>query len=104
MVRTNRSGARELAKSRAEFKAQNIVGKWFDVRSQSIRPGELPRKYLEELKADIETEKQNGIGRMYVIFSYDTPIGWNSDVIGWKKPDHRYSHTTTRHQSVVPGD
>lgn len=44
---------------------------------------------------------RNSLGRVYVVFSYDTPIAWWGDGIGWKVPDVRYSVTTSRHQSAV---
>jgi hypothetical protein len=43
----------------------------------------------------------------YVVYSYATPIAWHFRypglwaVGGWMIPDTTYSHTTTRHQSLV---
>lgn len=39
--------------------------------------------------------------RMYVVFSYDTPIAWHAPTVGWVIPKIKYSQTTGRHQSRV---
>ena len=40
------------------------------------------------------------VGRAYVVFSYETPIGWFDYQRGtWVVPVERYSPTTGRHQS-----
>lgn len=35
---------------------------------------------------------------MYLVWSYDTPIGWWTAHHGWTLPGESYSVTTTRHQ------
>lgn len=42
------------------------------------------------------------LGWVYVVFSYETPIGWFDYRRGtWVMPVERYSHTTSRHQSLL---
>lgn len=37
----------------------------------------------------------------YVVYSYQTPIAWHTDDLGWTIPDTKYSVTTSNHQGVV---
>lgn len=39
-------------------------------------------------------------GDTFVIFSYNTPIGWFYDG-GWEIDSRRYSVTTSRHQGLI---
>ena len=42
------------------------------------------------------------VGWAYVVFSYETPIGWFDYRRGmWVVPRVRYSNTTSRHQSLL---
>lgn len=38
---------------------------------------------------------------VYVVYSYSTPIAWYTKRGEWVVPEEKYSHTTSRHQSVV---
>jgi hypothetical protein len=38
---------------------------------------------------------------VYVVYSYSTPIAWYTKRGEWVVPAEKYSHTTSRHQSVV---
>lgn len=57
--------------------------------------GMLPQAEAEILERSIKR-----CGQVFVVWSYDTPIGWRDDM-GWRVPDVRYSVTTSSHQSVV---
>lgn len=37
----------------------------------------------------------------YTVYSYNTPIAWFDDELGWTYPDIHYSATTGGHQSLV---
>ena len=57
--------------------------------------GQLPREFAEVLLDTIKNEK------LYIVYSYRTPIAWFSENSGWTIPDHSYSQTTSRHLSAV---
>jgi hypothetical protein len=57
--------------------------------------GMLPR-----VEADILERSIKRCGQVFVVWSYDTPIGWRDDM-GWRVPDVKYSCTTTNHQNVL---
>jgi hypothetical protein len=58
----------------------------------SFAYGYLPREYWGEVdEAD------------YVVMSYATPIAWRNGNV-WRRPDLRYSVTTSRHQGLCPLD
>ena len=43
-----------------------------------------------------------GVGQVYVVFSYATPVGWFDYRRGtWVMPRVRYSATTSRHQGLL---
>lgn len=57
--------------------------------------GYLPEPWIQQLERDRPR---------YIVFSYDTPIGWLANRRGRKVfviPDVRYSPTTSNHQGVV---
>ncbi len=56
--------------------------------------GMLPQAEVEILERSLER------GQVFVVWSYDTPIGWR-DHMGWRVPDVKYSVTTTNHQNVL---
>ncbi len=58
--------------------------------------GMLPRYEAECLERCI---KRNG--QVFVVWSYDTPIGWVWADGVWHVPDVKYSVTTTNHQNVL---
>lgn len=64
------------------------------------------RDVLREVADNADDWARPGRGRVYVVFSYDTPIGWvdmrdDAPVAAplLTVPDVRYSNTTTQHQS-----
>lgn len=56
--------------------------------------GMLPEDEAAILERSLER------GQVFVVWSYDTPIGWR-DHMGWRVPDVKYSVTTTNHQNVL---
>lgn len=57
--------------------------------------GMLPQAEVEILERSLER------GQVFVVWSYDTPIGWWANGAGWHMPDVKYSVTTTNHQNVL---
>jgi hypothetical protein len=51
-----------------------------------------------QITYDIDAE-QGDIN--YVVYSYNTPIAWRLHDFSWRMPSHRYSRTTSRHQSAI---
>lgn len=82
----NLSNTRTAIAERTPFNAGNIKG----VERPSTF-GQMPSAFERFFGADVS----------YTITSYRTPIAWYSPTRGWIVPDHRYSVSTTRHQSVV---
>lgn len=56
--------------------------------------GQLPEDWKRTLTARFDVIT-------YFVYSYKTPIAWFDKEVGWIMPDHTYSQTTTRHQSVI---
>ncbi len=74
------------------FKMTSVSGKWFDSWAD-VSTGQLPNPDSYGWKT----------GKVYVVFSYRTPIAWTYSYQGndWMIPDVKYSPTTTNHQSVT---
>lgn len=82
---------------RQPFKYGNMSGRWVQ-DEYDLTNGILPMEYWRALKKDLSTLPR------YVVFSYDTPIGWakgEQSKAEWVIPDVRYSVTTTHHQTVL---
>lgn len=74
------------------FNIGNLSGSW----SNSPNMGQLPKEYVDMLKALAQTDD------VYVIYSYRTPIAWRArNSKTWTIPNVKYSVTTTNHQNVV---
>ena len=88
MKRTNRVGAVECIRNREEFVASSLSG------ARGWATGLLgPRLRLRFLKD----------APVYVVYSYATPIAWlpAHGPGRWIAPRHRYSVTTSAHQTIV---
>lgn len=81
----------EAIEERKGFRQGPLRG---NILSEGYAPskGLLPDEWAILLRAESPT---------YIVISYETPIAWWSDVLGWTVPDVRYSRTTTRHQNAV---
>lgn len=80
------------------FDHGTLSGRWVD--SVTLAEwGHLPAVYLAALADEVEAK-----GKVFVIFSYRTPIAWCAAqplIRKWSLPEVRYSVTTTNHQNVV---
>lgn len=79
-----------------EFRKGNISAERYEAGNLP-RTGQLPSFIADQLKAVI---RENNT---YVVFSYNTPIGWvildGND--NWFIPNVKYSTTTTHHQHLL---
>lgn len=105
-ARVIRSNAHALAKivAREEFtnSGRSLSAQWFEIPA-FVRMG-IAR---EEVRAAIRALADGalyGQRRVYVVYSYATPIAWavEGETL-LTVPDVRYSVTTSRHQSLVMG-
>lgn len=71
-----------------------IRGDWFDSMPET---GRMPDEYVRLMRAALAR-----YGRLFVVFSYGTPIGWRNGDYSCR-PDARYSVTTSRHQGMLWG-
>lgn len=85
-----RKEAGELIKQHKPFRASAMRAHL--TTSRTLAPGYLPAEWLQAYIRDRPT---------YVVISYDTPIAWWSDERGWVIPNVFYSHTTSKHQTIV---
>ena len=60
--------------------------------------GQLPDQYRAEFSAAV---KAHGL-RLFVVYSYSTPIAWITPDGTVTRPEVRYSVTTSRHQGMCP--
>jgi hypothetical protein len=88
---TSRDAARAEIAGLREFKGNSLWG----TRSTS-HSGQIYGRAAELWRADITAGEVS-----YVVVSYATPIAWYTKRGAWVVPDEKYSHTTSRHQSVV---
>lgn len=77
-----------------DFTIGNMRGQLFD--KGQIHCGDLPDKYCDALRADLDR-----YGAAYIVWSYDTIIAWRLPGGTVTMPPVRYSNTTTQHQYVV---
>lgn len=100
MTRATVRDAHQTIHARNAFRAGGQAGGMsgrYVTRLEPISFGRLPDEYRKQLQAAIR-----GIHPVYVVWSYDTPIGWvidRGDVRQPFVPPVRYSMTTTRHQT-----
>jgi hypothetical protein len=78
--------------NREPFKHASMRGEWIS-QGQGWY-GQLPQETVNTMRELLKDRD------LYVIYSYATPIGyaWDREI---HIPDHRYSVTTTHHQSIV---
>lgn len=88
---TTRHDAIAKVAARQEFRGNSISG----TRSVS-GAGMIYGRAAELWRADITAGEVS-----YVVYSYSTPIAWYTKRGEWVVPAEKYSHTTSRHQSVV---
>lgn len=73
---------------------------WWKTNNKGISAaaslGKLPTEFYESLKAS-----GTAGDKIYIVFSYNTPIGWARDNQELTIPDVTYSITTTKHQGFT---
>ena len=74
----------------------NFRGMDADLFTPFMNMGYLPASYAEALSQ----AKRDG-DLTFIVFSYGTPIAWHDNRNGWTVPAHKYSISTTAHQSTV---
>ena len=88
---TTRHDAIAKVAQRAEFRGNSIWG----TRAPSMT-GQIYGRAAELWIADRTAGEV-----VYVVYSYSTPIAWFTKRGEWVVPSEKYSHTTSRHQSIV---
>lgn len=90
-------------RERMAFTHRSMGGVRYDDRNRtSCRFGDLPS--VESAKLRTALSDLAGMARgaaVYVVYSYDTPIGWVTSDGDVYVPDVTYSPTTTNHQGIV---
>lgn len=82
------------------FQRGNLSGRVVECRTL-YQTGQLPTDLAYEMK------QANNLNALYVVYSYQTPIGWcvidnqTQRPSKWTIPDTTYSVTTTHHQSLL---
>ena len=91
----NRIKVGKAIHNREEFKHASMSGKWISNRSY-LDWGQL-QFHPETVE---EMQKLLADRDLYVVFSYTTPIAyaWDREM---HVPDHKYSVTTSHHQSIA---
>ena len=90
---TSNKNAGSLIRDRIPFSGSNFSAILVPMNPDSLYPiesfGMLPYTSLPDL-----------LGSDYIVYSYATPIAWfkNGE---WQLPNHKYSVTTSKHQSIV---
>lgn len=84
---------------REEFQGSNISGEWEDP-GHWIRTGRLPGDEAQILQ-NVQRDAHRFGEKVYVVYSYGTPIAWGLENRELYVPDAHYSVTTSRHQSLV---
>lgn len=96
MIRANLRNVDQYIAAKKEFNGSNIKGRNIAIGSYvNLSLTQLPVEYRKQLEAAIQ------INNVFVVYSYETPIGW---CVGnqWVIPPVKYSVTTTKHQNKLP--
>lgn len=99
-IHSNRNKVVSAIAARQDFKnAKSLTG---ELRKSplGIGSGQMPWEAKEEFQ---EAMKRADYLRrdVYVVKSYDTPIGYHVAGEGWTIPDAKYSSTTSNHQGLL---
>lgn len=99
MIRTANKDARDLIAVRREFRGSNLAG-----RAELFvgSTGRLEGRELERYCAAFREAIDAG-ARMYVVYSYATPVAWTraDGRAEWTVTETRYSVATARHLGIV---
>jgi len=102
MARINGRETPDAIARREPFQGHgSIRGKWVTgmlgyMENGAPASGQLPKEHRAQLRADLNTH-----GRVYVVWSYATPIAWTTPDGETRVPDVKYSVTTSRHQGYA---
>lgn len=95
-----------LVADRKEFTGNTMSGK-IKTKYTTLSTGRMPQEFVDELEKDIEAMQYDSI--LYLVYSYQTVIGWWTQERGWKRPMVSYlgdsgkvSTTTSKHQGMIP--
>lgn len=95
MVKTTIRNAAGLIERREPFDTYGALSARID---NSLSFGYLPDTYVNALAIDRDQCAHNGY-RLYVVYSYGTPIAWFNPLSqAWTIPGVKYSVTTSKHQ------
>lgn len=94
-VRRSRQ-AQELLPIAYSMRGAKVAAGQMSVMSRAIPRGQMPeRAYVDML------HQMSRHGVVYVVYSYETPIGWKDSAGDWHLLPYRYSLTTTSHQNIL---
>ncbi len=99
MIKTTIAKAETTIARRAEFDAGNLTGKWVEQdrdRYTTLPTGQLPDAERKALIALLNDKR-----RLYVVFSYGTPIAWGVGLGPLTVPSEYYSQSTSKHQNIA---
>lgn len=88
----NQRDASHYIATRQEFQASALSGKFERFTPQSGR--------LDPEEQAALAKYAGGIGGLYVVYSYGTPIAWHS-LEGWYIVSQKFSQTTSKYQNIT---
>lgn len=91
----NRVKVGKAVHNREEFTHASMSGRWVSSEDFMWRSyGHLPQETVSEMRELLKDRD------LYVVYSYSTPIAyaWDKEI---HVPNHRYSVTTSHHQSIA---
>lgn len=72
-----------------------------NIHAEVYERGEWPQfGRMAQIECDRLKDTVDGQIRTYVVYSYETPIGWTTPT-GWYMPDKDYTVTTKHHKNVL---
>lgn len=94
----NRQKIIEHIASLDNFVIGNMRGAWYP-NGTGPTVGKLPPELRRSLRGTGHVLED--MMPVYVVYSYDTPIAWRRPGGPWRRPEVRYSVTTSHHQSLA---
>ena len=89
----NQRDAIHYIATRQEFQASALSGRFERFTPQSGR--------LDPEEQAALAKWAGGIGGLYVVYSYGTPIAWRKYLAGWYVVSQKFSQTTSKHQNLT---
>ncbi len=100
MIRTSIKNSTVLIENREDFDAGTLTGKWETLISWG-RVIEAEDFFYYALSRGLRETVLRDHSRLYVIYSYQTPIAFYDPNYGWFISERTYSVTTARHITTV---